>query len=290
MLCPALRTLRIVLGPILLLVLAQCAPASREADPALWRVEGRNGEVAWLFGTIHAADGPMKWKTPDVARALAASDEIVVEVADMDPKRLTAQFDALSHTANLPPLLERVPPSDRKALATRLDDLGLEHDAFADVETWAAAMTLARAAASNADPSYGIDRAVIAAAGNRPVRELEGADAQLRIFDALPEEEQRDLLRAILVDPDAGERALPDSWARGDMEAIVRETKRGLLADPELRAALFTGRNKRWVDKIVARLGAGHRPFVAVGAAHLAGPEGLPALLAAAGYRVIRVR
>jgi uncharacterized protein len=286
----AQRALRIVLGPILVLILAQCAPASREVDPALWRVEGQNGEVAWLFGTIHAADGPMEWGTPDVARAMAAADEIVVEVADMDPKHLAAQFDALSHTPDLPPLLERVPVSEKSALIARLDDLGLEHDAFAGIETWAAAMTLARASASEADPAYGIDRAVIAAAGSRPVRELEGADAQLRIFDALPEKEQQDLLLAVLVEPDANDLALPDSWARGDMDAIVRETKRGLLADPELRAALFTGRNRRWVDVIVAHLGEGHRPFVAVGAAHLAGPEGLPALLEAAGYRVIRVR
>jgi len=287
---PLLRALQVLLSALLLATLAQCAPASREADPALWQVEGPNGETGWLFGTIHAANRPIDWQTPDVAKALDAADEIVVEVADLDPKSLSAQFAKLSRTPGLPPLLARVPSADRKALTVRLDDLGFDDEAFTDVETWAAALTLARATASDADPAYGIDRAVIAAAGSRPVRELEGADAQLRIFDALPESEQNDLLTAVLAEPTADDLTLADTWARGDMEAIEGETRKGLLGDPELRAALFTGRNRRWVDAIVARLGAGHRPFVAVGAAHLAGPEGLPAMLEAAGYSVARVR
>jgi len=287
---PLLRALQVLLGALLLVTLAQCAPASREANPAMWQVEGPNGEKAWLFGTIHAAAHPIAWQTPTVKEAMAAADEILVEVADLKADSLAARFAALSRTAGLPPLVMRVHAADREALTTRLDDLGLERDAFADIETWAAALTLARASASHADPAYGIDREVIAAAGARPVRELEGADAQLRIFDALPEKEQHDLLIAVLAEPDADELALANTWARGDMNAIVRETKRGLLADPELRAVLFTGRNERWVDAIVASMGAGRRPFVAVGAAHLAGHEGVPAMLSAAGYRVRRVQ
>lgn len=287
----AARALRAALLPLMLaLALTRCAPSPVEADPALWKVEGPNGETAWLFGTIHAADRPIDWRVPRVSEAMADADEIVVEVVDMNESKLAESFAGLSRTPGLPPLLARVPSADRTTLLARLEDLGFERDAFANVETWAAALTLARATSSDADPAYGIDREVIAAAGPRPVRELEGADAQLRIFDSLPQKEQYDLLVAVLTDPTENEHALADIWAEGDMRAIARETKRGLLADPELRDALFTQRNQRWVDAIVARMGAGHRPFVAVGAAHLAGPEGLPAMLAAAGYRVNRVR
>jgi len=53
---------------------------------------------------------------------------------------------------------------------------------------------------------------------------------------------------------------------------------------------LFTGRNRAWSGRIAAMMEQGARPFVAVGAAHMAGPEGLPALLLAKGYRVARVQ
>ncbi len=122
--------------------------------------------------------------------------------------------------------------------------------------------------------------------------ELEGAEAQLRIFDALPEADQRDLLEATIDEANAGDRStdLAKAWANGDVAALGAETTTGLLADPELRAALLVGRNRAWTDKIVALLKTKAHPFIAVGAAHMAGTDGLPVLLAARGFTVTRVQ
>jgi hypothetical protein len=45
-------------------------------------------------------------------------------------------------------------------------------------------------------------------------------------------------------------------------------------------------RNRRWAPKIEAMLKEKHVFFVTVGAGHLTGPVGLPALLRKAGYKV----
>ena len=55
---------------------------------------------------------------------------------------------------------------------------------------------------------------------------------------------------------------------------------------PEMKKALLTDRNQNWVGQIEKMLTEKKVFFITVGAGHLAGPDGVPALLREAGYRV----
>lgn len=277
-----------------LVALGACGPQPQPAIPALWEVTGPDGARGWLFGTIHSLDRPAQWRSPRLAAALDAADVLVVEVADLDDRAAMAKaFAELAHSPGLPPLSRRIAPQLHDELAKTLEKSKLGEDYFATLETWAAAITLAKSGAGSLDPAYGIDRALLAQAQDRQVVELEGAAAQLAIFDRLPATEQRHLLEAVLRDAgalDTESGSLAKAWLAGDMERIGQETRRGLLADPELRAALYEERNRRWADRIARMANAGRKPFVAVGAAHMAGDESLPVLLAAKGFTVRRIQ
>jgi uncharacterized protein YbaP (TraB family) len=124
------------------------------------------------------------------------------------------------------------------------------------------------------------------------VIELEGVEPQLRIFDALPEREQATLLVAVSQEAEAGPAAQKrqrDDWLTGNVDALLREGDRSLLADPELRRTLLTQRTAAWAERIDRLLAQGGTLFVAVGTAHVIGPEGLAALLTERGYTVTRV-
>jgi len=140
------------------------------------------------------------------------------------------------------------------------------------------------------DPALGIDRALIAHSDGKPVEEFEGATRQLALFDRLPETAQRRLLAEAIAPQTSAPGALAQAWRKGDIVTIAQQTTQGLLADPTLRAALYTGRNRAWAQQLIATMAQGHHPFVAVGAAHLVGPDSLPAMLTAQGYRVSRLQ
>lgn len=279
------------------LLLAACGepPPPPPADnPLLWEIADADGKVeGWLYGTIHALPEGVEWRTATVDHVIGMADYLVVEVADLEDREGLAQaFTRAGHSAGHPPLEDRVAPSDRTALAELVADTPYDAEDYRRIETWAAALILAQAAKSGAESDNGVDRGLIRAFGSRRVEQLEGAERQFAIFDGLAEADQRAMLAAVVRDagqPDRAGRAV-DLWISGDEDALVEETTSGILADPEVREALLVKRNLDWEAQLQALLGAPERPLVAVGAAHLVGPDGLVALLRNKGYTVRRVR
>lgn len=286
------------LAPLAALVLLLGACQRPEpVHPALWQVDGPNGQRAWLFGTIHALEEPVDWHSPRIDKALGAADRVVLEVAAIDDDAgIARSFDVLGKAPQPRPLADRIPLQTRPAYQAYLKAYHLDDTPLAAQDTWSAALILAQAAqqATGSKREYGVDRAVKQAAGTRPVEEFEGADAQLRIFDSLPEKEQADLLMLVIKgnpgNADREVQKIETAWKSGDVAGLAGDTQGGLLIDPELRAALLVNRNRAWTSRLIAMLTRGQRPFVAVGTAHLVGPDSLPALLTAQGYRVTRLQ
>ena len=282
---------RLILAALAVLLGACSRPV--EVNPALWLAEGPQGQKVWLFGTIHALPAPVAWRSTKVDAALMQADLLVLEVADITNDAGTAKaFAELAQSPGLPPLAQRIEPDLRDELSAELKDGGIAPAQLDPYETWAAALMLQQAdsAAGADDAANGIDRA-LAKAWTGAIAEFEGAPAQLSIFDRLPEPQQRALLSAVVREAPQREGetlALQTAWMRGDMDFISRTTTEDFLNHPELREALLTGRNRAWLVQLDAMLAKGARPFVAVGAAHLAGAEGLPAMLNARGWKVTR--
>lgn len=295
----ARRASAIVLAPLLILALAGCNAAPGEEaegsppNPLLYEIARADGAVeGWMLGTIHALPSGTRWRTPAIAAVVDEADLLVVEIAALDDRAALAQtFATLAKTPDLPPLNQRVAADLAPALAALIARGKLDPEGFRTTETWAAALTLAQIGAEG-DPAHGVDRALIRDFAARPVRELEGGAAQLGIFDRLPEAEQRDMLAAVIRESQRAEAdpgALRRAWLRGDLAALEEANRSGLLADTELREALLVQRNRAWLAAMLPMLDVEARPLIAVGTAHLVGPEGLASLLEAEGYRVRRL-
>ena len=286
------------LWAILVLLLAACSSEPDVAKtegpyPALWEIADSNGAVeGWMFGTIHALPNDTKWQSPRLEDILGTADMLVVEVANLeDGAELSRLFEEMAFDRPAGPIAARIDPELRDQFEALLVKAKVRRAYFDPMESWAAALALAQVAQS-AKSENGADRALLAAFDKREVVELEGARGQLAIFDSLPENEQRDLLNAVLVeskDADDGLGTLASAWLAGDIDTLTTETRRGILADPELVEVLLRGRNADWAAKIENLLSAKERPLIAVGAGHLLGEDGLPAMLEARGYTVRRV-
>ncbi|PTR12649.1 hypothetical protein C8K11_102102 [Novosphingobium sp. GV055] len=288
--------------PFLVAALALLAAACHKAAPpplpakvALWEIADTSGTRGWIFGTVHALPAGVQWRRPAIDRALANADRLVLEIAQpLDGNVAGVALARLAYTPGLPPPSARVAMKYRDALAKVYKDLNLTDAQFQNEESWAVALQIAAIGGQKEgmDPASGVEPQLRKLIGTKPVAGLETLDGQFGIFDALPDRAQQTLLEQIAVeaadsrDDDADMVRL---WLRGDDLGIARESQKGFLSDPTLHQALLTARNAAWASQIDAMLKDGAAPFIAVGAAHVAGSDGLPALLQAKGWLVRRV-
>ncbi|HEU0099932.1 MAG TPA: TraB/GumN family protein [Allosphingosinicella sp.] len=276
---------------------AEAAPAARPARPAMWKVADSDTTL-YLFGTIHLLPEGQGWRTPAMEKALAGSDELVLEVADIDDMMASAQAMAkLGLSPGLPPIAERVPEGKRAALRSMMAEAGYPEAVFDRLETWAAALSLMGVIFKRLglDPTLGVERQIGAPfrKSGKVVTGLETVEQQLSYLDTLSEDAQRAMLLSVVEDNDetrAQFKAMLDAWASGDLEGIARTFDDETRMSPELKTALMSRRNAAWADWLAKRMEKPGTAFVAVGAGHLVGSDSVQAMLKRKGIRAKRVQ
>lgn len=286
---------------LMLLAIAACSEAQKtdEAEPypppnpLFYELANADGEVeGWLLGTIHALPEGVSWRTAQIDRVVDEADVLAVEVAGLGQNDAVRQvFIELSQSPDLPPIEDRVAPALRPDLDLMIARLNTSRAILRSSEDWAAAIMLAQVDAPG-DPEYGVDRALMAQFSDREVIGFETARTQLGIFDQLAPQDQRELLEGTVEDW-ASSRTHPErllrAWLSGDEKTLEAATTEGIMADPELRDALLVDRNANWMAQLGPMLKDAPKPLIAVGTAHLVGPDGLVTMLEAQGYTVRRL-
>ncbi len=289
-----------------LLLLAGCRNApdeavtapSTEGQPALWSIDDGKGGTAWLFGTIHLLPVDTNWQSGKLDRAIHDSKSLVLEASGLDDEQAVAKiFASLGVRGGLPPLTQRVDPALRPTLKAAIGRTKVAPHVLDKMESWAATLMLASAfgAGMGLEKEAGVEQVLLRRyrADEKPVAGLETVAGQLGIFDQLPESDQRAMLNATLRDAGANRerfKAQFDAWHRGKIEELAPVGNEGILASPILRERLLDGRNRAWAVQISAMLARKNAPFIAVGAAHLPGEQGLVALLQAKGFTLNRLQ
>ena len=290
------RAAAIALTFALLPACTQARPAPA-AHPALWKAYDADTTI-YLFGTIHALPSATQWQSKAIDTALARSDLLVLEVANLqDAASMAAAFQGRALGRGLPPVLDRVPVDRRAALKAELDAAHLPLATADRLKTWAVMIALAGQTLQKigAARDAGVEKVVqdSFAARHKPVQGFETASQQFGFFDHLSEDAQRKLLLSVL-EPDAKVRAefaqMIAAWSAGDVARIERTFDSELKDMRELTQALLTQRNAAWADWIARRMDAPGTVFVAVGAGHLAGAGSVDALLTRRGVKVVRVQ
>jgi uncharacterized protein YbaP (TraB family) len=272
---------------------AETVYAKMPAHPALWTVHGSKG-TAYLFGSVHLLPPQVDWHTKEIDAALAKSDTLVFELA-MDDKFQARMQDYIRERGMLPAgqhLHDMLSPEARKELDAEVAKLPVSPAAIDRMRPWLAELTIEIMGVSkqNYSPSAGVDVQIQANANGKPIIGLETIEQQMALIAPSDPKIELESFEADLKTSGAPSNdqigPLVDAWMHGRVDRLAALTKKDLAQYPNAQKALFDDRNAAWVTKITALLEEPKTYFITVGAGHLAGPHGVPALLRAKGFRV----
>lgn len=277
-------------------------PASAGDDGFLWSVRDSAGETrGHLFGTVHLCSARC-YPLPAKARAaFRASRRLALELDPADPSIGPALNLAGRLPDAAPGLSERIPARQWRWLVDTARQQGLPPSVLSRMQPWLASMSLMVGAAGQAGygPQWGVDLWLAGEARRAGIEvlALETVARQIEAMSAGGEAAQLAALAQTVALINAGRvdeyfDAMLRAWRRGDGAALAQllEMDADAAAMAPLLDELLAQRNHEMAAAL-ARLLAGPGPvFVAVGAAHLDGPDGLAALLARKGFVLERLR
>ena len=274
-------------------VLLCFAILAAQAEPAMWVVKDSDS-IIYLIGTLHLLKHETEWKADKVKKTVGESTELWLEVADPEDQAGLQPLIAKHGLDAGKPLSKKLNEAQRKKLEKIAATYGLPAASLEPMQPWLAAVLLGTMPLVKAgyDPKAGIDRLLRAqaVAEGDQIRGLETAETQVRMMADLPQAVQIAFLAETLDDVEEGLELLDKiakAWIEGDTETIARlgvaEMKREA---PEAYKKLLVDRNIAWSEKIVEMLKGSGVVQIAVGAAHLAGPNSVQAQLEKRGIKV----
>jgi len=288
------------------------AAATLHGKGLIWKIEKPGLKPSYLFGTIHLADPRLLELKPVAKAAFDDSSTLALEITEiLDPKKLAGvAFTALQYTtySDGTTLSDRLTDEQQKTLsAAIIAKMGLPWSLAARMKPWALMGALAMPACEIArkkakKPVVDAYLGKLAQAQDKQIVALETMVSQLQAMDGLPEDVS---LEGLMQSVSLGSRL--DDLFETMIQLYLREetalvwslmrrvAPEGFVeAQDDAQYAAFQReivdrRNHSMAEEAEKHISKGGGAFIAVGALHLPGEQGMVNILAQKGYRLSRI-
>ncbi len=291
---------KLILAAGLLATVLGANCANPKSGALLWEISGKGlKSPSYLLGTLHLKPGEYLDSIPGAREAFTKSKQVIGEVTMADAEAMAPQLQAASMMSPDTTYKMLYSPADydyvnnffTKTLGAGLDQLGMLKPAALDLTVMVISMAQQL---PGFNPNNVLDSYIQAEAvkQGKAVASLESVDHQIYVLlGSKSLQRQAQTLLCSLQNLDDVMAEFPEmvaAYETGDLDKLYSEfadKNEPCPSTPYEKDLLYKDRNHDWMTKLPALMKA-NPSFIAVGALHLAGPEGLLVLLDKAGYKV----
>lgn len=265
-----------------------------QADSAIWRVS-KGADQVLIGGTVHLLP-PSQYPLPaEFDAAFQRSDVLVLET-DLAPMQDPARAAVLQQQLLYPAGTRLSSKLSDKTRGQLLDILQRHRLTLPQIDQFKPGMLVTQLTLLELQQhqftSPGVDQhyLTLAQQQKKTLKYLEPIEFQLNLLASLGEGREDVFLQHALADvsdtADMMGKAL-SAWRSGDLTAVEQLVLAPVkAADAQTYQQMFVARNQAWLPQIQALFGNKEQELVLVGLGHLAGTQGVLALLQQAGYQV----
>lgn len=267
------------------------AKKNTDNNTLLWQVSGRGlHKPSYLFGTFHLLCKDDIRFSEQLKKAVKTADEVYMEMDMDDPSTMLSGL-LYMNMKNGKKLKDLYSESEYKKIESYFkDSLGMPMMMFQSIKPYfLVAMLYPKM--MNCTNASGVEEELmkIAKDDKKEIRGLETIQFQASVFDSIPYEWQaKELLKNIDSFPKYKKEFDTMLLQYKNQQLSLMEkslSKSEFGSDSKYEDLLLTNRNKNWVSQL-NKIMQNESVFVAVGAGHLVGGQGLISLLRKQGYTV----
>lgn len=266
---------------------SQQTPKPRYGQGLLFKLSRPGSQPSHVFGTIHLSDERLVTLPLEVARVLDASRSFTME-AMLDERAIIELSDHLFYQDGTR-LSDQLGAALFQRVASLLARQGIPEPMAQIVKPWGAYVILSMPPSQQGLP---MDMVLMQRAQTRgaSVYGLETVREQAETLGNMALTDQVALLKDVVCHYEAAQQLIAEMTSRylkRDLAGLMVLANRFKLGEEytEFMERLLFQRNRRMVKRMAARLAEGNA-FIAIGALHLPGDQGVLALLEQQGYEV----
>ena len=272
--------------------------ARRDARGLLYEMRA-GANTVYLFGTLHVGKPELNPLSRQANLALAASERLYLEVNLTDATTVNADTAAAAMYGDGTTLDQKLPAALMEKVSARLARYQFPQEVALKMKPWMLGQTLLLLEAKRRgyDPELANEFYLMdyARAAHKEILGLETLSEQFAIFDRMSQAQQQAFLEQTLSELEdsrfeARLKAMVDAWANADARALEDELQYEKTQDSVfasiLLPRLIDERNRVMADRIADIARSGPKSFVAVGALHLVGKDGIVEQLRRRGFTV----
>jgi hypothetical protein len=274
-----------------LFVLGPLTSYGQEEKGVFWEITGENiAEPSYLFGTIHLICEEDFSLSEQVTDKLYASETLVLEI-DMDDPGLQIEMMNNIYNKEGQQITDFLTKEEYMKLRTFLKErTGMDLDMLKKMRPMVLMSLIYNNLLACETRSFENELMKLAKAKEIELVGMETVEDQLSLFDIIPLRDQYRTFYTYTSDLEKGQREFRKLIMTYKDENIL-ELLKMVKESPEYKEYedfFLSDRNNNWIGSMrnIMKDGAA---FFAVGAGHLAGPDGLISLLKKEGYKMKRI-